>query len=71
MGLSIYFFLFNLFLIGHGFTDKTLGLITSAMAIGNLTGAIPAGKMAQRFGLRPVLLVCFLLATIVSSARAI
>ena len=71
MGLSIYFFLFNLFLIGHGFTDRTLGLITSAMAIGNLAGAIPAGKMAQRFGLRPVLLVCFLLATIVFSARAI
>ncbi|HEY6375381.1 MAG TPA: MFS transporter, partial [Edaphobacter sp.] len=71
MGLSIYFFLFNLFLIGHGYTEKTLGLLTSAMAIGNLAGAIPAGKLAQRFGLRPILLACFLLASVVFSARAI
>jgi predicted MFS family arabinose efflux permease len=71
LGLSIYFFLFNLFLIGHGYTEKTLGLLTSSMAIGNLAGAIPAGKLAQRFGLRPVLLSCFLLAIAVSSARAI
>lgn len=41
------------------------------MAIGNLAGAIPAGKLARRFGLRPVLLSCFLLATGVFSARAI
>jgi MFS family permease len=71
LGLSIYFFLFNIVLIGHGYTEKTLGLITSTMAIGNLAGAIPAGKLARRFGLRPVLLVCFLLASIVFSARAI
>lgn len=71
MGLSIYFFLFNLFLIGHGYTEKTLGLLTSSMAVGNLAGAIPAGKLARRFGLRPVLLSCFALASIVFSARAI
>jgi MFS family permease len=71
LGLSIYFFLFNLFLLGHGYTEKTLGLLTSAMAVGNLAGAIPAGKLAQRFGLRVVLLSCFLLAIAVSSARAI
>ncbi len=70
MGLSIYFFLFNLFLIGHGFTEKTLGLLTSAMAVGNLVGAIPAGRLAQRLGLRPVLLACFLLATVVFSAKS-
>jgi MFS family permease len=70
-GLSIYFFLFNIVLIGHGYTEKTLGVITSTMAIGNLAGAIPAGKLARRFGLRPVLLFCFLLASIVFSARAI
>jgi MFS family permease len=39
--------------------------------MGNLAGAIPAGKLAQRFGLRPVLLSCFLLAIAVFSGRAI
>jgi len=70
LGLSIYFFLFNLFLIGHGYTEKTLGLLTSAMAVGNLVGAIPAGRLAQRLGLRQVLLACFLLAIVVFSARS-
>lgn len=41
------------------------------MAIGSLSGAIPVGRLARRFGLRPVLLSCFLLATIVFSLRAI
>jgi MFS family permease len=71
LGLSIYFFLFNLFLIGHGYTEKTLGLIASAMAAGSFTGAIPAGRFAQRFGLRAALLLAFLLAVLVFSARAL
>jgi MFS family permease len=57
--------------MGHGYTEKTLGLLTSAMAVGNLVGAIPAGRLAQRLGLRPVLLACFLLATVVFSARSL
>ncbi len=61
LGLSIYFFLFNLFLIGHGYTEKSLGLIASVMAAGGFTGAIPAGRFARRFGLRPALLTAFLL----------
>ncbi len=71
LGLSIYYFLFNLFLMGHGFDEKALGLLTSATAVGNLVGALPSGKLARRFGLRPVLFACFTLAVIVSSARAL
>ncbi len=41
------------------------------MAIGNLAGAIPIGKLAQRFGLRPMLLSCFSLIIVASSARAV
>jgi MFS family permease len=41
------------------------------MAIGNLAGALPAGNLARRFGLRPVLLACFSSAVLVSSARAL
>ena len=71
LGFSIYFFLFNLFLIGHGYTEKTLGLIASAMAAGSFTGAIPAGAFARRFGLRAALLLAFLLAVMVFAARAL
>jgi len=71
LGLSIYYFLFNLFLVGHGYDEKALGLFTGAMAMGNLTGALPAGRLARRFGLRPVLLACFVLAVVLCSARAL
>lgn len=71
LGLSIYYFLLNLFLVGHGYTEKNIGLFTSAMAVGNLVGALPSGRLAQRIGLRPVLLACFSLAITISSARAL
>jgi MFS family permease len=71
LGLSIYFFLFNLFLIDHGYSERRLGVIASAMAAGNLTGAIPAGRLIQRQGLRFALLTCIVLAIAVFSARAI
>ena len=71
LGLSIYYFLLNLFLVGHGYTEKNIGLFTSAAAVGNLVGALPSGRLAQRLGLRPVLLACFVLAITLSSARAL
>ncbi len=71
LGLFIYFFLFNLFLIGHGYTEKTLGLLASVAAAGGFTGAIPASRFARRFGLRPVLIAMFFLAAAIFSARAL
>jgi predicted MFS family arabinose efflux permease len=65
LGLSIYFFVFNLFLIGHGFTEKTLGFLTSAMAVGSIAGTIPSGKLAKKLGLQKTLLVFFVLATVI------
>src|SRR3954466_12215415 len=55
----------------HGYSEKRLGFITSAMAAGNLAGAIPAGKLIQKRGIRFALLTCMFLAIAVFSARAI
>jgi MFS family permease len=68
-GMSVYFFLFNFYLVDVGFTDKQLGLVTSAVAVGSMAGTIPAGLLAQRFGLRRTLLLCFATVSSVSALR--
>ncbi len=70
-GMSVYFFLFNFYLIGIGFTDKQLGLVTSAMAIGSMAGTIPAGLLAQKYGLQRTLFLCFASVSSVSALRAL
>lgn len=55
-GFSVFFFLFNLYLLGFGFTERTLGLIGGLMAMGGIVGTIPAGICAERFGLRMTLI---------------
>ena len=71
MGLSIYFFFFNLFLTGHGYSEAKLGLLTSTMAAGNLAGALPAGRFIQKAGLRTALITCLIAAPAVACARSL
>ncbi len=51
-GFSIFFFLFNVYLLDFGLTERSLGLIGSFMAAGGIVGTIPIGILAARFGLR-------------------
>ena len=69
LGLSIFFFLYNLYLLDRGFNERFLGTMTSAMNIGAVACTIPAGIIINRFGLRKSLLFCFLLVPCVSVAR--
>jgi MFS family permease len=69
-GFSIFFFLFNLYLLGFHFTERSLGLIGGFMALGSILGTIPVGLCAQRFGLR-LTLVSGLLCTVVFSVLRI
>jgi MFS family permease len=69
-GFSIYFFLFNLYLLGFGFTERTLGLIGGFSAFGSILGTISAGVCAERFGIRRTL-VGGLLCTVVFSVLRI
>lgn len=71
LGFSIYYFLFNLFLAGHDYNERALGQFAGAMAIGNLLGAFPAASLIRRFGLRYVILSCFVVAALVASTRAL
>jgi MFS family permease len=66
LGFSTFFFVFNLYLLGFHFTERSLGLIGGAMALGSIMGTIPVGICAQRLGLR-VTLVSGLLCTVVFS----
>jgi predicted MFS family arabinose efflux permease len=70
-GMSVYFFLFNFYLVDCGFTNRQLGRVTSAMALGGLAGTIPAGLLAQRFGLRKTLFLCFAMLSSVAALRAL
>ncbi len=68
-GFSVYFFLFNLYLLDLRFNDRAIGLITGALTLGSVAGTLPAGILARKFGLRPLLIVCFLGAPILGAFR--
>jgi MFS family permease len=69
-GLSVYYFLFNIYLLGFGLTERSLGLIGSLMAVGSICGTIPAGVLAERVGLRWTLSGGLLLSLIFLVLRA-
>jgi predicted MFS family arabinose efflux permease len=70
-GMFIFFFLYNLYLLDCGYTEKFIGQVTGANALGGIAGTIPAGLMAQRFGLRNTMLTCFVLVSLVSALRSV
>ena len=70
-GVAMFLFLYNLFLLDIGFNERQLGLIAGAMTFGGVVGTIPTGLLAQRAGLRRVLLGGFLLTPLVLVARAL
>ena len=68
-GFSIFFFLFNLYLLGFHLTERSLGLIGGLMAFGSILGTIPAGMCAERFGIRPTLATGLLCTVVFSLLR--
>jgi MFS family permease len=68
-GFDLYFFLYNLFLLSLHYNERAIGIITSALTVGNVAGSIPASMLARRFGLRRALLICFTAAPILSVCR--
>lgn len=68
-GVGLYFFLFNLFLLNQHFDERAIGMITSALTLGNVAGTIPVSILVRRFGLQRLLLTCFVAAPILSIFR--
>jgi hypothetical protein len=69
LGMTIFFFLYNLYLLDCGFKEQFLGAMASSMSIGSIACTIPAAIAIERLGLRKSLLLCFALVPSVSAAR--
>jgi MFS family permease len=70
-GFAVYFFLFNLYLLDLHFYERAIGLIGGAMTLGSVAATLPAGALARRCGLRPLLLVAFLAAPALGALRTV
>ncbi|HEY1578323.1 MAG TPA: MFS transporter [Terracidiphilus sp.] len=69
LGFGLYFFLFNLFLLSQHFDERAIGIITSALTLGNVIGTLPVSILARRFGLQKLLLFCFIVVPLISICR--
>lgn len=70
-GFALYFFLFNLYLADLHFSERAIGSVNAAFTVGSLLGTLPAGEFTRRWGIRPLLLVCFIAAPLLGIARAL
>jgi len=69
-GFSVYFFLFNLYLLDFHFYERTIGLVGGALTLGSVAGTLPAGWLARKIGLRAMLVFCMIAAPLLGAARA-
>jgi MFS family permease len=70
-GFAVYWFLFNLYLLDFHFNERAIGLINGALTLGLLVGTLPVGALGRRYGPRPLLLFCFIVAPLFGVARAL
>lgn len=68
-GFSVYFFLFNLYLLEFHFNERAIGFIGGALTLGSVAGTLPAGWLARKTGLRPLLMICMIAAPLLGVAR--
>jgi predicted MFS family arabinose efflux permease len=71
LGMYVFFVLYNLYLLDRGVKENVVGLIASAAAVGGIAGAIPAGLLAHRFGMRKALLTCLTMVPVIFALRSI
>jgi MFS family permease len=70
-GFSIYYFLFNLYLLDFHYNERAIGLIGGAMTLGSVAGTLPTGLLGRKIGLRPLLVACFVTAPLLGALRVL
>ncbi|QHN03572.1 MFS transporter [Granulicella sp. WH15] len=70
-GFSVYVFLFNLYLLDFHFNERSMGLIGGAATLGSVVGTLPAGVLARKIGIRPLMIACFIASTVLCALRVI
>jgi MFS family permease len=68
-GFGLFFFLFNLYLTDLHFNERILGILTGTLTLGNVVGTIPLAMLVRRFGLKKLLLFCFVVAPLICILR--
>jgi predicted MFS family arabinose efflux permease len=71
LGMTMFFFLYNLYILDRGYKEDFVGLMAGAMNVGSIVCTIPAGIFLARLGLRKSLLFSVALVPSVSAARAL
>ncbi len=69
-GFSTYVFLFNLYLLDLHFNERAIGLVGGALTLGSVVGLVPAGMIAKKIGIRPMLFFCLSAAPLLGAIRA-
>ncbi len=70
-GFSVYYFLFNLYLLDFGFKERAIGLVGGASTLGSVLGTLPAGLLARKIGVQRLLIFCFVAASLVNALRTL
>jgi MFS family permease len=70
VGFSVYYFLFNLYLLDFHFNERVIGLVGGALTLGTVAGTLPVGWLARKIGLRPPLICCLIAAPLLGAMRA-
>ena len=70
-GVSIFFLLYNLYLLNLGYREDLLGRVSGCMSLGTVLGALPAAFITRRAGLRKALLIAILGSAVATLSRTL
>lgn len=71
LALFIHIILYNLHLSDLGLREDSMGRLGAVMVAGMIAGALPAGWLARRWGLKPVILAAIIGLSLSLAARAV
>jgi MFS family permease len=70
-GFGVFFFLFNLYLLDLGFSEKLMGWVGGAVTIGSVLVMMPAALLSKKIGVKPLITASFIAAPLFSALRVL